>query len=316
MRVLLLFISLSISLFISEAILREINYPYHNCEGIYPASESNFAEFDPVLGWSYKKYKSTLGDYGVIYSINNEGYRSGDINDESDFNKPTILIVGDSMLFGHGLNFEDTFGFKLSQALGNTYQVLNFAVQAYGPDQMYLLLQKIFPEYHPEVVIADYISEHDMRVVSADRREIIPCLYFLGTKPVFGLKGGELLLKHKPVPYQIYDHPRIFLLLRRLFNRNLGLRANEEGRLISKALTDAIKTYVESQNSSFYLFTFDDPKQYQEDNRHVLGVTFNRETDESESYYLADTDSHPNKLATLKMVKEFLEKFEGDLGQS
>lgn len=203
--------SVLLGFFLLEAGLKLLNYPYVGCESVDSVSECRSGQFDSELGWSYKKYNSTIGE-GVEYIINNEGYRTDNVDNKTDFSKPIILVVGNSVIFGHGINFKDTFGYKLQNKLENKFQVINMAVQGYGLDQVYLKLRQVMKKYKPKYVIMDFIDDYDNRNVNRDRRSLYPCNKFSGTKPLFSNKNNELVLKYIPVKYEEYDFPRIRLV--------------------------------------------------------------------------------------------------------
>src|SRR5688572_12039087 len=165
-----------------EFFLRKINYPSHACEEMDKPEETDFGQFDPLLGWSYIPYQQGNADYEKTYVFAREGFRASNKEDVSDPTKPKVLIIGDSILFGHGLSYEETIGAKLQKELPD-YQVLNFAVQGYGTDQMYLLSQKLIEQYKPKVIISDYIYDHDSRNLNEDRRDFFACTEYSGTKP-------------------------------------------------------------------------------------------------------------------------------------
>jgi hypothetical protein len=50
--------------------------------------------------------------------------------------KDTVIFVGGSFTFGHGLNDDETLPFYFSEAGGFADRVLNFAVSGYGPNQV------------------------------------------------------------------------------------------------------------------------------------------------------------------------------------
>lgn len=303
----ILFLSL-FSLLTGELYLIYIGYPEHNCKTHPRASAEPIVRFDSDLGWSYIK-KITGKSDGVFYLFNQEGYRTDTIKKKTDFSKPIILIVGDSMLFGHGLNFSNTFGYKLSKALDNKFEVLNFAVQGFGTDQMFLMLKRIFPIYKPDIVIADYIDEHLMRNVNIDRREIIPCMHFIGTKPLFEIKNGNLDLQHIPMLYKDYDRPLILSLFRDLGRKSIEIRAKKNGRKITAALLKEMKEYTQNRGSRFYLVNLSDKQILLDDNSGPSVLGMNIFSKPNPEYTLSGDDMHPNSTGTQIMVDEFIQQF-------
>lgn len=302
-------IAIIFSLVAVEGILRYINYPQDGCSSISEVSETKFAKFDQQLGWSYISSSSSVGDYGVHYNFNKEGYRAETIDYATDFSKPIILIIGDSILFGHGLGFKDTFGYKLKERLQNKYEVINFAVQAYGTDQMYLMLQRVFSIYRPKIVILDFIGEHVLRNVSRDRREFYKCSRFIATKPLFSFisPGDGLRLVYRPQVYRFYDNPRVLLLTKKILDGKLAKRAEKYGKQITKILMESINVYVEKNDSKLYVLNVGDDEQISETRVRVLGVMT---AGEEGKYHLSQTDLHPNSLGTNLLVDDFMKSFE------
>lgn len=300
-------ISTVLSLLFAEFILRLLNYPQIGCSIISDVAENSYARFDPTLGWSYKPHISTHGDYEALYTFNREGYRSNSLESTTDFSKPRILIIGDSFLFGHGLEFGETFGSKLAKALQNRYEVINFAVQAYGTDQMYLLLTKIFDIYQPQAVIMDFEQEHRARNISRDRREFYPCAQFIGTKTLFTEVKGELQLQSNALLYKDYDNPRLLLLVRKTFEKSLKQRVDAEGKLITKLLINTIGSYVSEKGSRLYVINIETGEKFWDQNISTVTIDLDQE-----KYYISSTDHHPNSLGVSMMIEQFLKKHRED----
>lgn len=290
---------------VAEMGLRILNYPYIGCRKIVGVTESKTGHFDPVLGWSYTPSESKVVD-GVTYTFNAEGYRVGDMGDATDFSKPVIMIVGDSTLFGDGLNFTDTFGYKLQQKVGDRYQVLNLAVQGYGLDQIYLHLQQVVPKYKPKYVILDLIEDQDYRGMNEDRRSLLPCFTMSGTKPLFVIGPNNTLVQTQtPEQFPIYDNPRIRLVWRRL--QDAIRQESNRKQILSQSLYQHIKAYVQQQNATLLEVNYQlDERQYQQDALHPEGSPM--VASYSAEYTFPD-GFHPNKKGMTRLVEDFLVKF-------
>lgn len=306
-----LFFILSISFFLLELTLRVIHYPTQNCQKLTELGENVIAEFDSTLGWRYLPGQSAAADYGKLYTFSKEGYRSETIDKQTDISKPKTLIVGDSFLFGHGLSFEDTIGYKLSKKLNDEYEVLNYAVQAYGTDQMYLMLQRVFSLYNPDIVIIDYVDDHKVRNVNRDRRDFYPCSRILGTKPIFTIQNDELVLKHKPLLYKDYDNPRVHLALSKLIEPKLEIRAQEKGQKITEKILNEIDEYVTKRNAKLFIVAFS-PLLSDHLNKSISTVTINIWGENNKRLYISDTDLHPSAEGTTFVVDKFFESFDQD----
>lgn len=112
--------------------------------------------FDPELGWANVKNKSTTYN-GKTYTANSLGFRSGEI----DPSKKHILVVGDSVAFGVGVNDDETVSYYLGE-LYPKLQVLNLAVAGYGIDQYYLTLRKHIRKTHPQYIVVVIYTVNDL----------------------------------------------------------------------------------------------------------------------------------------------------------
>ena len=80
-----------------------------------------------------------------INSIQDLVYRSN-LNEKNDFNKKTVWLFGDSVTYGYGLNYSETYHFQLDNILkriGYDYNYL--ATYDYGSDlrdMLYILTSK------------------------------------------------------------------------------------------------------------------------------------------------------------------------------
>ena len=68
--------------------------------------------FDEELGWSHYPDKVTVIKK-VTYTINSKGFRSAEIDPE----KEKVLIVGDSIAFGQGIEDNETAAYYLGKEL-------------------------------------------------------------------------------------------------------------------------------------------------------------------------------------------------------
>jgi hypothetical protein len=92
-----------------------------------PARTTNFT--DNVFS-----NKTIVQPDGIEYRYNNLGYRSNfDYTDELQ-NKKVILCLGDSDLFGAGIEYKDIWSTQLQELLGNEYTVMNMGIQGASAD--------------------------------------------------------------------------------------------------------------------------------------------------------------------------------------
>lgn len=306
-KLIVLVCAIGFGLVLVEVVLRIVNYPYIGCDSIDEVSECRSGRFDPELGWSYKN-NNTSNVENAVYIINEEGYRVGNIQDKTDFSKKIVLIVGNSVIFGHGINYIETFGYKLSQRLGDGYQVINMAVQGYGLDQAYIRLKQVMEIYNPSHVIVDFIDDYDSRNANRDRRSLFPCNVFSGTKPVFSIIDNELVLKYKPVKYENYDSPKI-LLLWKMFNDVMAQKSKNNGDLTKKIYLE-MNEYVKKHNSKMLVVNYwSEIRDYQKNKEispwGIASVSWN----ESKFMTLKGDYFHPNSDGTSLMLDRFIDAY-------
>jgi hypothetical protein len=97
---------------------------------------------DPRFGWVAVPSRNTAIQTSpgkiVHYRIDSLGNRARSEFSSIDPAAPTLVVTGESIAFGHGLEYEDTFPAILGERLG--LQVVNVAAGGYGSDQAYLRL--------------------------------------------------------------------------------------------------------------------------------------------------------------------------------
>jgi hypothetical protein len=111
---------------------------------------------DPRFGWVLVPSHSTLVKNRrakpVHYNIDAWGNRAQSELSMPDPALPTLVVTGESIAFGHGLEYEQTFAAILGERLG--LQVVNVASGGYGADQAYLRLLDVLERLrHPVVVL-------------------------------------------------------------------------------------------------------------------------------------------------------------------
>ena len=88
---------------------------------------------------------------------NDEGFRFG-IKDK--FRK-NIMVLGDSVTFGIGVNNGETYPDCLENILGNKYNVLNFGVGGWGFAEYYLTYKKYVRDVNPILIIMGVFPSND-----------------------------------------------------------------------------------------------------------------------------------------------------------
>jgi hypothetical protein len=102
-----------------------------------------------------------------------------------EHNKPHVLVMGDSVIYGWGVKEEETAVARLGVQMPQ-YQVLNGAVSGYSIDQYYLLLKRDLPRVNPKYVVVSIYAGNDWEMTVHDNA-------FGKSKPYFVLNEGELV---------------------------------------------------------------------------------------------------------------------------
>ncbi len=99
---------------------------------------------------------------GVPVRINNLGFRDPRAyTTEKAPGTFRILVLGDSVTFGHGATFETTYPYLLEERLNAWrpdigWQVWNLAVPGYNTRQELRHLEEVGPRFHPDLVIVGF----------------------------------------------------------------------------------------------------------------------------------------------------------------
>jgi hypothetical protein len=110
-------------------------------------------QHDPELGWYPIPGKITpQGD-----RINSIGLRDVEL---APGQGPTIMIVGDSFVYGLGVKAEERFSERLRERWPSA-RIVNAGVAAYGTDQEFLLLKRLWPRIEPDIVVLIVCVDND-----------------------------------------------------------------------------------------------------------------------------------------------------------
>ncbi len=196
-------LALLLALTLAEVVLRvvkidRIKFPEKPRMGWVNVPENSWVEHHPVLGWYSQKNKTAVLESpnfpSVTVHTNSAGFRG---TREYAIKKPAgvirIAALGDSFVFGFGVQDQETFPAVL-EADGGNREVLNLGVPGYGIDQIYLSYREIAKQYHPDIVLIGVFPEAFWRCTRsfADSGHV---------KPYFSLsEKGDLILHNVPVP--------------------------------------------------------------------------------------------------------------------
>lgn len=158
-------------------------------------ADRKFWVYDDLLGWSHKANEEGTynhPDFSVSVSNNPDGQRDLEYTVERIQGKNRMLVLGDSMGWGFGVELEERF----SEVLESKYpdwEVINASVSGYGTDQELLYYKHRGSKYQPDVVLVLF---HPNDVENVNRSTM-----YWHNKPKFELINGALqLITSHPVP--------------------------------------------------------------------------------------------------------------------
>jgi hypothetical protein len=189
LKLLALIVSLALAMGLAEITLRLF---FRNRLAYVRDERSLLYHYDKTLGW-FPRPNSTNSIFSsrkITAIHNSEGFRD---SEHVPSDKPVIVFLGDSFLWGYDVEASERFTDKL-QAKHPEWSVYNLGVSGYGTDQEYLLLQRHFDEYKPRVVFLLFCTDNDGDDNSTNVR------YGGYYKPYYTFEGHRLHLHGVPVP--------------------------------------------------------------------------------------------------------------------
>ena len=183
-RFLLLLISLSFGLIMSEIFLRVIGYSYPL---FYTSDYSRGFALAPGVEGQYQRE-------GASYvRISSDGLRDREHSRTKPANTVRIAVLGDSFSEAMHLPLEQTFWFLLQQKLqqcnafpGKQVEVINFGVSGYGTAQELITLREKAWDYSPDLVLLAFTTYNDIYDNSR-------ALSKTEEVPYFVIRNGELV---------------------------------------------------------------------------------------------------------------------------
>lgn len=133
---------------------------------------------DPVTGWAYAENRvgrGVLGGRMVEYAFDRAGHRVRAAGQEVDYAAPSVLFVGESIITGNGVTYEESIPAQVGARLG--LQPANLSVGGFATDQMYLRFKPEWPRYaQPKAVVILFMPSLFHRNLEHDRPHLEPGL--------------------------------------------------------------------------------------------------------------------------------------------
>lgn len=145
----------------------------------------------PTRGWTLRPNivaaKQEL-DYTVPVTVNRQGLRGPEIGYERKPGTFRIMVVGDSAMFGSGVDNDHTVPVLLGKALAPLdVEVVNLSVAAYSTVQEYQLFMDEGRKYRPDLVVLSFSPNNDIQT----NYEPLQALYQKNQRRPFATLGAD-----------------------------------------------------------------------------------------------------------------------------
>lgn len=155
---------------------------------------------DPRLGWTFVPSRtaySATGRPAIEYTLDAAGYRVRHLDEPVDPQRPTIVFIGESVMFGEGLSWEESIPAQVGAMM--SLQSANLAVHGFSNDQAYLRLEEELPRFRrPVAVVSLFMTALFGRNLDDDRPHLGRELVWLPRRQHSRLASLATLL----VPYR------------------------------------------------------------------------------------------------------------------
>jgi hypothetical protein len=147
--------------------------------------------YSETLGWRLRP-----GFQGLVHdtwtTVDGRGHR-GQLNEGSRIGRVRVVVLGDSIAFGHRVRDEQVFCALLARRTGR-FDVWNLAVEGYGTDQELLVLQDEGVRLRPDHVVLSFCSNDVVNnALDRDHQD------GRTPKPYFELTSGGIALRDEHV---------------------------------------------------------------------------------------------------------------------
>jgi len=212
-RLLLLALSSVLAVGVAEIVVRTVAPQYMSIQ-----TDRVMWTHDPYLGWKGRADSDVFQGFDdarkVAVKLNSRGFREREVPYEKDSDGPRVLVLGDSVAFGFGVELEDRFSERIAGARPDI-ELVNLSVTGYATDQELLLFRREGRRYSPDVVLLVFVpndAEYNGRSMGHGH-----------PKPSIRYADGELVTGNTPVPeptlairikYGLQRYSALFNLLR------------------------------------------------------------------------------------------------------
>jgi lysophospholipase L1-like esterase len=144
--------SFVVSAILGEVLLRALGYA--------GAPESQIGNIrlvdDPILDWRFIP-NSRVQDGKVVLVYNSAGFRDREHVRQKQPGVTRVVVLGDSVTEGSGVEVDEIFSSRLQQGLGPRYEVINLGMSGLNTPQEVHVLEVEGLGYDPDVAIVNFV---------------------------------------------------------------------------------------------------------------------------------------------------------------
>ncbi len=209
-----LFVSILISLFLAEGMIRIFFPQKMDVKSIF--------ERDEELGWRFVPNKESWISYAELgphhIKTNSDGFRDGEFDLKSDRKK--VLVIGDSFVSNIGVKDDEVFTELMEQKTEKT-SFFNLGVNGYSPLQSHYLLKEWLQKTDSKEVLFFLYTRNDF-TDNTGTSWLLP-------RPTASIDStsGELIINEIPKefgedghrPFSLYQYSHLYVLFDRTLRR-------------------------------------------------------------------------------------------------
>lgn len=150
-KLFLIIISITLSLFYGEFLVRTSGV--HPIQYTWQWAVTGF--FDLHSDRIYTLGKNQQARENEFENTDASGFRYDPL-DKNMMAKTTIFMFGDSFVYGHVMNDDETFPYVAQQTLlqkSIDVDIINAGIPGYGFDQTYLYVREVMEKYDPDIIV-------------------------------------------------------------------------------------------------------------------------------------------------------------------
>lgn len=111
---------------------------------------------DPILDWRYKP-NTEFQNGKVVYTYNREGFRGENHGLEKTEGIARVVVIGDSVTEGYGVEWPDVFASVAQTKLGQRYEVVSLGMGGLNTSQEVHILEEVGLKYAPDYVVVNFV---------------------------------------------------------------------------------------------------------------------------------------------------------------